>query len=157
MTLTGGAFKTFLIFILAFAAVDIAVVLVKLIPLMKRISVFNELKKDPDVISVEAEILEIHTKKLNDLDTQYDVKIYYVIGYQKFYKDIVLINKQAIRVGMILTMLCSSSDPEKAMIMDGSEAKSVKSYVVNLFIAIPILIIGVLLQILDAYIELGGL
>lgn len=151
-----SGFKVILLFLIIVAAVDIINVLIKLIPLLKRVSVFNKLKKDPDVISVEAEILEIHTKKLGDMDTQYDVKIYYEVGYQKFYKDIVLINKQAIRVGMILTMLCSGSDPDKAMIMDGSEAKSVKSYVVNLFIAIPVIIIGVLLQIWDAYIELGG-
>lgn len=141
--------KILLVVVIVFASIDIIMVLIKLIPLLKRVSVFNKLKKDPDVISVEAEILEIHTKKLGDMDTQYDVKIYYEVGYQKFYKDIVLINKQAIRVGMILTMLCSSSEPEKAMIMDGSEASGVKSYVVNLIIAIPILIIDAALNILD--------
>ena len=141
-------FKVTLLIVAVFAIIDIIYVAIQLIPLLKRMSVFKKLKNDPDVISVEAEILEIHTKRLGDMDTQYDVKIYYEVGYQKFYKDIILINKQAIRVGMILTMLCSSSDPDNAMIMDGSEAASVKSHVINLFIAIPVLIIDLFLNLL---------
>ena len=146
--------KLILYLIAGVSLIDIIFVTIQLVPLMKRMSVFKKLKNDHDVISVEAEILEIHTKKLNDLDTQYDVKIYYEVGYQKFYKDIILINKQAIRVGMILTMLCSSSDPEIAMIMDGSEAAGVKSHVINLVIAIPIFIIDAALNILDIYINM---
>ena len=146
-----SGFKIFLVISIILSLIDIIAVLTKLIPLLKRMKLFKQLNADPDVISVEAEILEIHTKKLNDLDTQYDVKIYYEVGYQKFYKDIVLINKQAIRVGMILTMLCSSSEPEKAMIMDGSEATSVKRYVVNLVIAVPVLIIDAILNVMDIF------
>ena len=130
------------------AIIDIIYVLIRLVPMLKRMSEFKKLKDDPDVISVEAEILEIQTKKLNNLDTQYNVKVYYEVGYQKFYKDIILINKQAIRVGMILTMLCSSSDPDKAMIMDGSDEKGIKSHVINLIIAVPVLLIDLFLNLL---------
>ena len=130
------------------ALIDIIWVLIQLIPMVKRMLEFRKLKDDPDVISVEAEILEINTKKLNNLDTQYNVKVYYEVGYQKFYKDIVLINKQAIRVGMNLTMLCSSSDPERATVMDRSEEKSIKNHVVNLFISVPVLIIDLLINLL---------
>ena len=130
------------------ALIDIIWVLIQLIPMVKRMLEFRKLKDDPDVISVEAEILEINTKKLNNLDTQYNVKVYYEVGYQKFYKDIVLINKQAIRVGMNLTMLCSSSDPEKATVMDRSEEKSIKNHVINLFISVPVLIIDLLINLL---------
>ena len=130
------------------ALIDIIWVLIQLIPMVKRMLEFRKLKDDPDVISVEAEILEINTKKLNNLDTQYNVKVYYEVGYQKFYKDIVLINKQAIRVGMNLTMLCSSSDPERATVMDRSEEKSIKNHVINLFISVPVLIIDLLINLL---------
>ena len=130
------------------AIIDIIYVLIRLVPMLKRMSEFKKLKDEPDVISVEAEILEIQTKKLNNLDTQYNVKVYYEVGYQKFYKDIILINKQAIRVGMILTMLCSSSDPDKAMIMDGSDEKGIKSHVINLIIAVPVLLIDLFLNLL---------
>lgn len=130
------------------AIIDIIYVLIRLVPMLKRMSEFKKLKDDPDVISVEAEILEIQTKKLNNLDTQYNVKVYYEVGYQKFYKDIILINKQAIRVGMVLTMLCSSSDPDKAMIMDGSDEKGIKSHVINLIIAVPVLLIDLFLNLL---------
>lgn len=139
---------TTLIVVAIFALVDIIYVVIKLIPMLKRMSEFKKLKAEPDVISVEAEILEIHPKKLNRLDTQYDVKVYYEVGYQKFYKDIVLINKQAIRVGMMLTMLCSSSDPQRAMIMDGTDEKGIKNQIINLIIAIPVLIIDLLLYLL---------
>lgn len=149
-------FRVILVIIITLSLIDIVAVLIKLIPLLKRIEEFKRLKNDPDVISVEAEILEIHTKKLNDLDTQYDVKVYYEVGYQKFYKDIVLINKQAIRVGMILTMLCSSSEPEKAKVMDGSEEFGVKSYAINLLIAIPVFIISLALDLTEAYLNFGG-
>ena len=139
---------TTLIVVAIFALVDIIYVVIKLIPMLKRMSEFKKLKAEPDVISVEAEILEIHPKKLNRLDTQYDVKVYYEVGYQKFYKNIVLINKQAIRVGMMLTMLCSSSDPQRAMIMDGTDEKGIKNQIINLVIAIPVLLIDLLLYLL---------
>lgn len=130
------------------ALIDIIYVGIQLIPMVKRMLEFNKLKKDPDVISVEAEILEIHTKKLDRLDTQYDVKVYYEVGYQKFYKDIVLINKQAIRVGMNLTMLCSSSDPQRAMVMDRSDEQGIKNRVINLIIAVPVFIIDLFLNLI---------
>lgn len=139
---------TTLIIVAVFAVIDIIYVVIQLIPMLKRMSEFKKLKSEPDVISVEAEILEINTKKLNRLDTQYDVKVYYEVGYQKFYKNIVLINKQAIRVGMILTMICSSSNPERAMIFDGSDEKGIKNRIINLIIVVPILIIDLFLNLL---------
>lgn len=138
---------TTLILVAIFAAIDIVWVIIQLVPMLKRMLEFNKLKKEPDVISVEAEILEIHPKKLDRLDTQYDVKVYYEVGYQKYYKDIVLINKQAIRVGMNLTMLCSSSDPQRAMVMDGSDEKGIKNRVTNLIIMVPVLIIDLFLTL----------
>ena len=148
--------KNAFLFIAVASLIDIIVVLKKLLPLLKRLSVFNKLKNDPDVISVEAEILEIQTTKLNDLDTQYDVKVYYEIFYRKFYKDIIMINKQSLRVGMIVTMLCSSDEPENAMFSDGSEVFGIKSRVFNLIIAVPLFTICLILQFLEVYLEFGG-
>ena len=139
---------TTLIIVAVAAVIDIIYVVIQLIPMLKRMSEFKKLKAEPDVISVEAEILEINTKKLNRFDTQYDVKVYYEVGYQKFYKNIVLINKQAIRVGMILNMICSSSNPERAMIFDGTDEKGIKDRIINLIIAVPVLIIDLLINLL---------
>ena len=153
---SGSSLKYFLWVLAIVTLIDIIVVIKQLLPLLKRLSVFRKLKNDPDVITVEAEVLEIQTKKLNDFDTQYNVKVYYEIFYQKFYKDIVMINKQSLRTGMILTLLCSSTDPENVMINDGSEMFGIKSRVFNLVISVPVFITIIILQFLDIILAIGG-
>lgn len=126
------------------AAIDLISVIKRLIPMMKRVREIKRLKNDPDVISVEAEIIEIHEERIGDMDTQYTIKLYYEVGYQKYYKDFILINKQSLRVGQILTLLCDASEPEKALIRDYSglsgEEFGIKSTVFNMVIAILIMI-----------------
>lgn len=141
--------KFVLFFVLVTSLIDIIAVLKRLIPLVKRANEIKRIKNDPDVISVEAEIIEISTERLNDLDTQYNLKIYYEVGWHKFYKNVVLINKQAVRVGQKVTMLCDGSDPEKSMIQDDSEAFGIKNYIINLFIVIPVFIFDTALNIIE--------
>ncbi|MDE6726426.1 MAG: hypothetical protein K2J80_00630 [Oscillospiraceae bacterium] len=126
------------------AAIDLIAVIRRLIPMMKRAREIKRIKNDPDVISVEAEIVEIHEDRINDMDTQYNVKLYYEVGYQKFYKNFILINKQSLRVGQTLMLLCDGSDPEKALIQNYSglsgEEFGIKSTIFNLVIVILIMI-----------------
>lgn len=126
------------------AAIDLISVIKRLIPMMKRVREIKRLKNDPDVISVEAEIVEINEERIGDMDTQYTIKLYYEVGYQKYYKDFILINKQSLRVGQMLMLLCDSSEPEKALIQNYSETFGeefgIKSTIFNLVIVILIMI-----------------
>lgn len=137
--------KIVLLIVFITAVIDLAVVLKRIIPMIKRANEIKRIKNDPDVISAEAEIIEIKTEKLSDMDTQYNVKIHYEVGYQKYYKDVILINKQSLRVGQKLTVLCDSFEPEKSLIQDYSgqfgESFSLKSTVFNLVIVVLIIII----------------
>lgn len=136
--------RVLLIIIGISAVIDIISVINRLVPMVKRTNEIKRIKNDPDVISVEAEIVEVSTERLNDLDTQYDIKVYYGVGWQKFYKDFILINKQSVRVGQTLTLLCDSSAPEKAMLQEqgglSGESFGIKSMVFNLIIAVFIVL-----------------
>lgn len=142
--------RVFLIIIAVSALIDIIASIKRLVPMVKRANEIKRIKNDPDVISVEAEIIEIHEERLGDMDTQYNTKLYYEVGYQKFYKDFILINKQSLRVGQKLTLLCDSSEPEKALIQDYSgtfgEHFGIKSTVFNLIIGILVIIIDAILN-----------
>lgn len=141
-------FVLFIVFI--GAVVDLIAVLKRLVPMMKRTREIKSIKNDPNVISAEAEIIEIHEERINDMDMQYNVKLYYEVGYQKYYKDVILINKQSVRVGQKLTILCDSSEPEKAMIQNYSglsgEEFGIKSTVFNLVIVILVIIADAAIQ-----------
>lgn len=145
--------KIVLLVVFICAVIDLVAVIKRLVPMAKRAREIKRLRTDPDVISVEAEIIEIHEERINDLDTQYNIKLYYEVGYQKFYKDFILINKQALRVGQILTLMCDSDDPEKALIQNysglSSEEFGIKSMVFNMVIAILIIIGEAILNSLD--------
>ncbi len=135
------------------AAIDLISVIKRLIPMMKRVREIKRLKNDPDVISVEAEIIEIHDERIDVMDTQYNIKLYYEVGYQKYYKDFILINKQSLRVGQLLTLLCDSNNPEKALIQNYSglsgEEFGIKSTVFNLVIVILIMIADAVWQAVE--------
>ncbi len=135
------------------AAINLISVLKRLIPMMKRVREIKRLKNDPDVISVEAEIIEIHEEQIGDMDMQYNVKLHYEVGYQKYYKDFILINKQSLRIGQKLTLLCDSFEPEKALIQNYSETFGeefgIKSTIFNLVIVSLIMIVDAALSILD--------
>lgn len=144
-------FVLFIVFI--GAVIDLIVVIKRLVPMLKRSREIKRIKNDPDVISVEAEIIEINTERIDAMDMQYNIKLYYEVGYQKYYKDFILINKQALRVGQKLTLLCDSSEPEKALIQNYNgtfgENFGLKSTVFNLVIAILIIIAKAAIDALD--------
>ena len=140
--------KTIMRIVFALALMDIIPVVIMMIPMRTRYREIKYLENCPDVISVEAEIIEIHTKQINDLDTQYDIKLYYEVGYEKYYKDVILINRQSVRVGQTVTLMCDSMHPEKALLQNlrgvASEKFSMKSMVINLIFASVMIIVYML-------------
>lgn len=147
------ALKFFLLIVFVGAVINTIAVLKRLIPMMKRAREINRLKKDHDVISVEAEIIEIQEERIGEMDTQYNIKLYYVVGYRKFYKNFILINKQSVRVGQNLTLLCDSFEPEKALIQNYSgltgEEFGIKSMVFNLIVSILLIIVDAIMNVYD--------
>ncbi|MDE7362574.1 MAG: hypothetical protein K2N38_11650 [Oscillospiraceae bacterium] len=127
--------------------IDVVYVLIKMIPLIKRLREVKHVRESHDVISVEGEILEVNEERLNQWDIQYDIKVCYIVGYEKYYKDIVLINKQSIRTGQKITLLCNSDDPENAVIQTEDEMSMLKSHIFNLILAIIGLIVYMLMNI----------
>lgn len=142
--------KFVLLIVFLAASLDLIIVIKRLVPMVKRVNEIKRLKTDPDVISVEAEIIEIHEERISKMDTQYTIKLYYEVGYQKFNKDFIMINKQALRVGQVLTLLCDSDDPEKALIQNynglSSEEFGIKSTVFNMVLAVLIIIADALIN-----------
>ncbi len=133
--------KVIITLLVALAVINIIYDIIRMIPLIKRLREIKRVQSNAYVISVEGEILELSDERLNRWDTKYKLKVYYEVGYEKFYKDIVLINKQAVRVGQKITLLCDSDEPENAIVQAGYEKDMLKSYIVNLIIAIICVII----------------
>lgn len=149
------SFAKLLITLLAvIAVIDIIYHIICMIPLIKRLREIKRVQNSPYVISVEGEILEISEKRLNRLDTEYKLKVRYEVGYEKYCKDIVLINKQAVRVGQKITLLCDSDEPQNAIIQAGFEKDMMKSHIVNLIIAMIFIIIYFGANMLDIWLEL---
>ncbi len=126
------------------ALLDLISAIKRLCPMIKRINEIKRARNSYNAISVEAEIIAIQTKPLDKLDTEYDVKLYYEVGYQKFYKDFILVNKQALRIGQKLTLLCDGDDPEQAYIEEFNdkfgENYQMKNVIVNIVISILIML-----------------
>ncbi len=133
--------KVIITLLVALAVINIIYDIIRMIPLIKRLREIKRVQSSAYVISVEGEILELSDERLNHWDTKYKLKVYYEVGYEKFYKDIVFINKQAVRVGQKITLLCDSDEPENAIVQAGYEKDMLKSYIVNLIIAIICVII----------------
>lgn len=138
--------------VLFFAALfDLIRAIKRIISMSKRLKEIKRAKDGFNSISVEAEIVEIHTKPLDELDTEYDVKLHYEVGYRKFYKNFILVNKQALRVGQKLTLLCDGDDPEQALIQEYEstfgESFQMKSTIFNIIIDIVIMVIDAAINI----------
>lgn len=129
--------------------INIWFVLKRLIPIIRRHREAKRVGRDLSVFSVEAEVVEINSERLNDLDTQFNVKLCYTVGYEKYYKNIVLLNRHSLRMGQKMTLLCSEDDPENATLQDGSETDSTGNLIFNLCLDIVLLIIDTALNCLE--------
>lgn len=141
--------RIFLIVAGIFLLINISFVLRKLIPIMRRHREAKRIERDRGVFSVEGEVVEINSERLNDLDTQFNVKLCYMVGYEKYYKDIVLLNRHSLRMGQKFNLLCDEDDPANATLQDGSEKESTGNLIFNLWLDIVLLIIDTALNCLE--------
>lgn len=130
--------------------INILYVLKRLIPIIRRHREAERIGRDLSVFSVEGEVVEINSERLNDLDTQFNVKLCYTVGYEKYYKDIVLLNRHSLRMGQKINLLCDEDDPANATLQDGSEKESTGNLIFNLWLDIVLLIIDTALNCLEA-------
>ncbi len=77
------------------------------------------------------------------MDTQYIVDLTYSVGECVYNKQITLHNKQSLRVGQILILLCDSEYPEKAVLQNGEEEESIKGLTFALIVDIILVILGI--------------
>lgn len=133
--------------------INVSFVLKRLIPIMRRHREAKHIERDLSVFSVEAEVVEINSERLNDLDTQFNVKLCYMVGYEKYYKDIVLLNRHSLRMGQKFNLLCDEGDPANATLQDGSETDSTGNLIFNLCLDIVLLIIDTALNCLEIFLE----
>lgn len=129
--------------------INVYFVLKKLIPIIRRHREAKRIEHDLSVFSVEAEVVEINSERLNDLDTQFNVKLCYMVGYEKYYKDIVLLNRHSLRMGQKITLLCNEDDPGNATLQNGLETDSTGNLIFNLCLDIVLLIIDTGLNCLE--------
>ncbi len=141
--------RIFLILFGIVLLINITSVLKKLIPIMRRHREAVRVRHDLNVFSVEAEVVGINSERLNDLDTQFNVKLCYMVGSIKYYKDIVLLNRHSLRMGQKMILLCDEDDPENATVQDGSETDSTGNLIFNFWVDIVLLIIDTVLNCLD--------
>lgn len=141
--------RTVLIVLGIILLINVSFVAARLIPITRRHREAKRLRGKNGVISVEAEVVGISSEKLSELDTQFNVKLCYMVGYEKYYKDIVLLNRHSVRAGMKMTLLCDEDDPENATLQDGSERESTGNLIFNLCLDIVLLIIDAALNCLE--------
>lgn len=143
--------RFFLITIGIFLLINFCINFLKLIPVFRRNREARRVRNDPNALSIEAEVVEINTEKLNDLDTRFNIKLRYIIGSKTYYKDVVLLNRHSLRVGRKLIVLCNPSNPYIATLQDGSEKESTGNLIINLFLDTVLLIIDLAINFLMAY------
>lgn len=101
--------------------------------LRRRLKAAAELHGKLDVISVEAEILDISLREWSALDKLYYIRVSYSVGERFFYKKLILHNRGSVRVGMKMILLCDSDEPDNAVVQDGSEERTLKK-MIELFV-----------------------
>ena len=98
--------------IVAGAAYGIVKMTIEIVKVNRRLKEAKRLRESYDVISVEAEITDIKTKRWNPMDVQYSVTLSYSVGETSYGKNITSHNKQSLRIGQVLILLCDSDIPK---------------------------------------------
>ncbi len=125
------------------AVVSIVKMVNEIVKSYARLTEANKIRRSYNVISVKAEITNITTKRWNPMDTQYIVDLTYSVSECVYNKQITLHNKQTLRVGQILILLCDSEYPEKAVLQNGEEEESIKGLTFALIVDIFLVILGI--------------
>lgn len=124
-----------------FIAYRVILMVIDIIRLVKRKKVVDELRRKFDVFSVEGEVLSFTSKRLSDLDTQYDISVSYTIDSFTYYKDVIIFNRGSLRVGQKITLLCDNDDYENVIVQDGEEEDALRRLIVRFAIMAIITII----------------
>lgn len=139
----------------AFVLFNIVRLIAKIMYFKHEIKNADCVRRLPNKIGVEAEVLEIREKRLSRLDVQYTVKLAYSIGERFFYKDFVFLNRASLRAGAKMTLLCDSADPENAVMEDGSETESLRLLIHQIRINIFLIIISSIVCAMSILLDLG--
>lgn len=115
----------------------------------------ERVRRMPNALSVESEVLEIREKRWSQWDVQYTVKLGYSIGERFFYKDFTFLNKQSLRAGAKVALLCDVGDPENAVVSDGSQASSLHGLISKMIGNIILVIIGMAAAYLNFLLGVG--
>lgn len=138
----GVRFFRHIIFVLA--VISLIPTIKRLIPMAKRVREIKRLKKSYDVMSVEGEVISVHIEQIAEMDTQYDIEVEYEVGYMKYIKEFIVMNKQSLRVGQKVMLLYDRDDPETAMLqeMQGllGEEHGLKGAIFSLIVAAILII-----------------
>ncbi len=125
------------------AVISIVKMVNEIVKSYARLTEANKIRHSYNMISVKAEITNITTKRWNPMDTQYIVDLTYSVRECVYNKQITLHNKQSLRVGQILILLCDSEYPEKAVLQNGEEEESIKGLTFALIVDIFLVILGI--------------
>lgn len=130
--------------------INIFFVLKRLIPIIRRRREAKRIERDLNVFSVEGEVVEIDPERVDDLNTRFNVKLCYTVNYEKYYKDIVLLNRHSLRVGQKFSLLCDDDNPANATLQDGSEKKATGDLIFVLIMDMVLFIIDTPLNLMMA-------
>ena len=89
----------------------------------------ERVRRLPNALNVDGEVLEIHEKRWSQWDVQYTVKLAYSVGERFFYKDLTFLNKASIRTGAKVKLLCDGSEPENVVVENGSQVSSLNGLI----------------------------
>ena len=102
----------------------------------------ERVRRLPNALKIDGEVLEIREKRWSQWDIQYTVKLAYSVGERFFYKDLTFLNRASLRQGAKIKLLCDSEAPENIVVEDGSQANSLRGLVSKMIGNIILVIIG---------------
>ena len=135
----------FLIFTFAIVAITLFNVVrysIEIIYFRHELKNAERVRRSPNALKIDGEVLEIREKRWSQLDVQYTVKLAYNVGERFFYKDLTFLNKASLRQGAKIKLLCDSEDPEIVVVEDGSQANSLHGLISKMIGNIILVIIG---------------
>lgn len=148
----------FLIVTFAFIAValfNVARYSVEIMRFGRELKDAERVRRSPNALNVEGEVLEIREKRLSQWDVQYTVKLAYSVGERFFYKDLTFLNKASVRVGAKIKLLCDGGEPENAVVLDGSQTSSLHGLISKTIGSIVLVIIGMAAAYLNFLLGVG--
>ncbi len=124
-----------------FIAYKIILLIIEIIGLTKRKIAADALRRKFDVFSVEGEVLNFTSKRISNLDTQYDVSVSYMVDDLTYYTNVILFNRGSLRVGQRIILLCDNDNVENVIVQNGDEEEAIKRRIAHLVFLIVLLLL----------------